>query len=124
MIPAPTLRVGVAPTRVNNENLAPLRVTNTTAPSVIEPINQEPPLNGLPQRIPSQHCYPTQNKIQARHVTTVTTDNAELPLSECPKTIITTIEDHHIFHYQKTYLLTIIPCMNHVICENTGKILE
>ena len=88
---------------MNNENVAPPRVKNIATPSVIAYMNQEQLFNGRPHQTPAQHCYPTQNDIQAHHVTTITPDNAQLTHSKFPETIVTTRDDHHIFHNQKTY---------------------
>ena len=105
-----------APPRANNDNIAPLRVKTAIAPSVVSPMNQEPPFNVRPQQTPTQHRYPTRNKTRAHNFTIITPDNSQLYISKVPGEIITTRDYHHIFHNQKTDLVDIIPRANRIIC--------
>ena len=121
--PEPTPRVipYASPQRVNSNNVSHLRVPRTGPPSSVSPTNQEQLFNGRLLRTPSQHSYPIQKNIRARHVTTITSDNAQQPISQCPDTSITAKDDHYILYNRKTDIFTILPHVNHVICEDIGK---
>ena len=119
LAPNPRVIQHAPPPRENNENVAPPGVMTTTAPSSIAPKNQEPLPNGRLQKTPPQHHYPIWNKIHAHHVTTATPDNSQLTLYKFLKTIIIIKYDYHIFHNYKNDIVTILPCVNHVICKGT-----